>query len=317
LFPKPLRTLAVLALCLVLAGCAVIEHRERQLEAGLQRAGLQRQTLQLGSDTVHFWEGGSGPAVLLLHGFGASAIWQWHPQISALAPGHRVIVPDLLWFGGSASSERDFGLAHQVRAVEGVLEHLGIEQTDVVGISYGGLVAWALAAARPEQVRRLVLLDSPGPPYTRQDYAALLQRMGASSPGDFLVPAERSGVQELLEIAYRHPPSIPASLQQEVLDTLYAAHRDEKVALLEEVVANLELLRDGAGEVRAPTLLIWGDEDPVFPLEIGQRLEQHLGESARLEVIARARHAPNIEHPAKVNRLLLGFLDGPEPGSGD
>lgn len=73
-----------------------------------------------------------------------------------------VTVPDLLWFRGSSSSDRDFSLEHQVRTLVALLDEQDERQVDLVGIFYGSLAAYELAARHLERVRRLVIVDSPG-----------------------------------------------------------------------------------------------------------------------------------------------------------
>lgn len=315
--------LLLLVLLLTAVGCNAIKLHGQSLERGFARQGLDRHVETVGDATVHYYDGGPREpigTVLLVHGFGAETVWQWGPQVQALVgAGYRVLVPNLLWFGRSTSTHRDFSVDHQLRTVTALMDHVGVDRVDaVVGISYGGLLAFGLAAELPERVGGLVILDSPGPVYTDADYAGLLSRFGVEHPGPLLVPDHHDGIRALVELAYYKPPATPAWLRKQILATLYQSDREEKVALLESMVADMHALRARDWRVSAPTLLLWGDEDPVFPLEIGQRLSDWMGDGARLEVIARARHAPQLEHPRAVNALLLDFLatnrpDGPLP----
>jgi len=298
-----------LALVLLL-GCDLIEARQGQLEASMRRAGLVESWEQVGPARLHVWSGGEGPTVLLLHGFGAETIWQWPAQVRALIGDHRLVLPDLLWFGGSESTDRDFRIERQVDAVEALLESYGEERVAVVGISYGGLVAHELGSRRPDLVPCVALLDSPGRAYTDADYAALLERFGVEHPAPLLVPTDGAGVQRLVDLAYFRPPTVPESVRQQILTHHYDHHSAEKVELLEAVVGQMDELRAQAKDLAVPTLLLWGEQDPVFPVEIGRRLKNRLGDLAELQVIPRAKHAPNLEHPAVVNRALREFFDG-------
>jgi pimeloyl-ACP methyl ester carboxylesterase len=230
--------------------------------------------------------------------------------VEAFAGARRVVVPDLLWFGGSSSTERDYSLEHQVRTLAALLDALGERQVDVVGISYGGFAAYELAARHPERVRRLVLVDSPGCAYTRADYDALLQRFGVARPADLFLPADEAGVARLLDLAYADPPWAPSFARRQALAELYSRWREEKEHLLEALVQSMAVRADCSVAPRLPTLIVWGRGDEVFPLALGQRLAASLGPTARLVVIDRARHAPNLEHPRQFNELLRDFLDG-------
>jgi len=308
-----LLVLLLLVLLLTAVGCNAIKLHGQNLERGFARQGLDRRVEPVGDATVHYYDGGpSDPigTVLLVHGFGAEAVWQWEPQVRALTrAGYRVLVPNLLWFGQSTSANRDFSVNHQLQTITALLDHTAIHRVDaVVGISYGGLLAFGLAAELPSRVGGLVIIDSPGPVYTDDDYAGLLSRFGVESPGPLLVPEHHDGITALVGLAYYKPPPTPAWLRKQILSTLYMTDRQEKVALLEDMVSDMDALRSRDWQVAAPTLLLWGDEDPVFPLEIGHRLSDWMGDGARLEVIQKARHAPQLEHPRAVNALLLEFL---------
>lgn len=310
---SPLRPSALLlfgaSLMLELVGaCNVVRLGERQLERKLERKGMRADRVQLGDSNMLYWEGGEGPPVVMLHGFGASAIWQWHEQVGPLAQDHRVIVPDLLWFGGSYSRRRDYSIDHQIESVLALLDHLGVEQADFVGISYGGILAHEIAALYPERVRRLAILDSPGRVYTPADYTGMLERFDVTDVGELMVPETPEQVQVLLELGYHRPPKAPRWVQNQVLEVMYSRFRSEKSQLLATLLTTLDALGERPGKVVQDTLLIWGREDRVFPVEIGRRLAAELGELAELRIIEQAGHAPNLEHPRMVADMLVDFF---------
>ena len=306
----------------LVSACNVVRLGERQLERKLERKGMRSDRVQLGDANMLYWEGGSREAnarpVVLLHGFGASAIWQWHDQVGPLARDHRVIVPDLLWFGGSWSRRRDYSIDHQIESVLALLDHLGVEQAgwvdlqlevdSFVGISYGGILAHEIAALHPERVHRLAILDSPGRVYTEADYKGMLERFAVTDVGQLMVPETPEQVQVLLELGYHKPPKAPRWVQNQVLEVMYSQFRSEKELLLDTLLATLAGLDERPGRVAHDTLLIWGREDRVFPVEIGHRLAADLGKQCELRIIEGAGHAPNLEHPRLVADMLVNFL---------
>ena len=294
------------AILAVLTGCNVVALKQASIERTMREAGLAAADVKLGPDSIHYWSGGKGPTVLLVHGFGASGMWLWYPQVEDLARDHRVILPDLLWFGDSRSDDRDFSLDHQVKMVEALLDRLGECEADVVGVSYGGLVAHELASDRAGAVRSLILVDTPGRAYTREDYRLLCERFHVPHLGQVLVPRTPEGVEILLGLAYFDPPWTPAFAREQALTSLYASYRDERVALLDALLQNMDGLLARPVTLRARPMVVWGRQDPVFPLEIGERLAAGL--KAPLRVLENARHAPNLEHPDEFNRILRGFL---------
>ena len=110
--------------------------------------------------TIHVRWGGSGPAVVLLHGYGETGD-MWAPLAVELARDHTVIVPDLRGLGLSSKPPGGFDKKTQAEDVEGVMKALNVAQADVVAHDIGNMVAFQFAARHPERVRRLVLIDVP------------------------------------------------------------------------------------------------------------------------------------------------------------
>jgi pimeloyl-ACP methyl ester carboxylesterase len=120
------------------------------------------QDIALGDVTVHVRIGGSGPAVVLLHGYGDTGD-MWAPLAAELASGHTVIVPDLRGLGLSSKPASGYDKKTQARDVAGVLDALQIKRADLVTHDIGNMVGFAFAAAYPERVTRFVIMDAPVP----------------------------------------------------------------------------------------------------------------------------------------------------------
>lgn len=294
----------ILGLGAAVAGCSAVAFKERRLEARAKKAGYRVATHRLGDATLRVHAGGVGTPLLALHGFGGAGLWQWDRQLERFAIQHRVLVPDLLWFGGSSSTVAPT-LEAQVAAMIALLDTRGIDRTTVLGVSYGGIVGWALAAKHPERVSRLVLGDAPGDVWTPEDHAALLERLGAQRAAEVFVPSTPDGVRRLLELAYTNPPSISNGVARQVVRELYDPHRAAQVALLDDLEARLTKVTADAPRPIAPMRIVWGDGDPVFPLAVGERLAASIG--ASLVPIANARHQPNLEYPERFAAEVLVF----------
>lgn len=281
--------------------------------------------LELETGTVAYWDGGTSssnrPPLLLIHGFGAPAMWQWHGQVRALSRDRRVIAPDLLWFGDSVPNQRDFSVAHQANAVLQLLDALDVERVDVVGLSYGGFVAYELAAEHPDRVRSLIVFASPGPYATQGDLVALERRLGVADVADAFVPTDPDDVQRLVDVAFRRRRHVPRGVRRAVLRDLYGEHRAEQRELLHTLIAPVEdpSAANASGSVSGPRvphctpkLVLWAEDDEVFPLAMGRRLAE--GAGARLEIIERAGHAAVVERPRRVTGAIRAFLADPGPG---
>ena len=125
-------------------------------------AGFVQRDIATNGVSIHVRSGGSGPAVLLLHGYGETGD-MWVPLAAALARDHTVIVPDLRGLGLSSKPADGFDKKTQADDVGGVLTALGVERADVVAHDIGNMVAFQFAARYPQRVRRLVLIDAPVP----------------------------------------------------------------------------------------------------------------------------------------------------------
>jgi pimeloyl-ACP methyl ester carboxylesterase len=123
---------------------------------------FETRDIQANGVTLHVRHGGSGPAVVLLHGYGETGD-MWVPLATELARDHTVVVPDLRGLGLSSKPPGGFDKKTQAGDVKGVLDALHVDRADVVAHDIGNMVAFQFAAQYPERVRRLVMIDAPVP----------------------------------------------------------------------------------------------------------------------------------------------------------
>jgi pimeloyl-ACP methyl ester carboxylesterase len=261
---------------------------------------------EVGGVRLRYVRAGSGPAVLLLHGF-ASSIVTWRDVIAPLARAHDVVALDFPGFGGS---EIRPGLPPSAypRLVLGLMDLLAIPRASLVGNSLGGGVAVVVAARNPERVDRLVLIDSVGFNLAPADRPFLLRALGWK-------PAAR-----LMEALPIRRALVTASLHQVFYDDrLVTTERvDEYVAPLLRpgaVAAAQALLASGddmgvqdlVTRVRVPTLVIWGREDAWVPVAQADRFLAAIPGSRKV-VLEGCGHLPQEERPAEVSALLDEFL---------
>lgn len=301
--------LTALLLATTAGGYSFHRFQQQRLERRFRAAGLRPYRASLPGGEVRYWAGGAGGAkpLLLVHGFGGDALWGWHQQ-SSLAKDRFLIVPDLLWFGGSHAPVADYSTAYQAEVMMQLLDHLAIDRMDVAGISYGGFVTLELAHGWPSRFDRVVLVDSPGHTYTLDDYHDMLDRKGLRSVAELVVPDDPSGVQRLIRLAYHRPPPVPAFVARDVFAKMFSTWREQKVRLLDELLGRAGDPELTQYEIHQPTLILWGEHDTLFPASLAHRLAQGIGPNARVELIPLANHAPNMERPLYFNRALCRFL---------
>ncbi len=265
---------------------------------------------------VHYREAGSGPAVVLIHGYGASAE-SWATVMPILAAHHRVIAVDLKGFGWTSRPPGDYSPAAQARLVWGLLDQLSVQDVAIVGHSWGSSVALAMAVADSARVRRVALYDA----YVYDDQV----------PG-FFRWAQKPGIGELLFGLYyreRIEDRVPLAFYDDSVITQSKVDRVEaELARPGTVAAALatarghhfdELHRKLRGFAR-PVLLLWGEDDQVTPLRFGQRLAKELLD-AQLIVYPQCGHIPMVEAFVPSTRDLAAFLakdlEAPPSDGGD
>ncbi|WP_234086537.1 alpha/beta fold hydrolase [Azonexus sp. R2A61] len=254
---------------------------------------------------TNYHDVGSGAPVLLIHGSGpgVTAWANWRLVLPELGKTCRAIAPDMLGFGYTERpAARDYSIDAWVAHAVGLLDALGIERTDLVGNSFGGAIALALAIRHPQRVRRLVLMGSVGVPFEitpeldavwgyQPSLAAMLDLLDIFAHDRGLV------TDELAELRYQ------ASIQpgfQESFAAMFPAPRQRWVDALASTEADIRAIKH-------KTLIIHGRDDRVIPLANSLTLNRWIDDS-RLHVFGRCGHWVQIEHSADFNHLVGHFL---------
>ncbi len=250
-------------------------------------------TLEVNGKAIQLFTGGGGTPLLYLHGAGT---YGWMPVHDLLAARHRVYLPVHPGFGTSQGIEEIESMEDLVFHTVDVLDALGLDRTDVVGLSLGGWLAAELGLRHPSRVNRLVLVDAAGtrvPGLAREDL--------------FMAPPARA--RQLLfadpasSMATALVPDVPPP------ERLEAALRGREAAarLLWNPHVQYRKLTSRLGRIKAPTLVVWGAQDRLLPLALGEAYQRGIP-GARLITIDRCGHLPPFEEPERFARVVLDFL---------
>lgn len=266
---------------------------------------------------VHYRETGQGePAVLLLHGFGAST-FSWREVMEPLGRGYHVVAFDRPGFGltarplpGEWTGRSPYSTEAQVDLTVALMDALGVERAVLVGNSAGGTIALLVALAYPARVRGLVLVDAAI--YTRGGAPAWLRPILAMPQmrrlGPLLLRAFPKQGEDLIRLAWHDPSKVTPEVLEGYRKPLQAAYWDR--ALYELTVATaVPDLAPRLPEVRVPTLVVTGDDDRIVPTEESLRLAAELP-NARLVVIPACGHLPQEECPGPFLKAVKAFLEG-------
>ncbi|KDP40698.1 hypothetical protein JCGZ_24697 [Jatropha curcas] len=217
-------------------------------------------------------------------------------------------MPDLLFFGKSFTKRRGRSDAFQAECVREGLKKLGLKRYNLIGLSYGGYVAYRLAANYADEVEKLVIMSS-GICYTEEQKEEHFRKIGNLS--DLLLPQKPEDVRAMIKLSmHKTNPMkwMPDFIISEFINVMGNNHRKEKLELVEHLLA--KKADTNPPVLTQETLLIWGDQDKVFPVSLAHQLQRHLGPKSRVEIIKDAGHAVNMESPDAVNSLLTSFLLG-------
>ena len=239
---------------------------------------------------------GSGPAVLLSHGYSATRR-MWDGQHRAF-PDHRIISWSMRGHGHTESPDDPgkYSADLTVADMRALLGHLGVARAVIGGLSLGGYVSLAFCLAHPEMVRALVICDS-GPGYRNAEARAAWNQRASERAAEL----ERQGLDAL------------SGRSREMREAMGEHRSAQGLAHAARGMLAQEGSRviDGLGSIRVPTLIIVGDQDQPFLAPCEYMAKKIPG--ARLEVIAGAGHSSNLDRPDAFNRALRDFLESLPP----
>jgi pimeloyl-ACP methyl ester carboxylesterase len=269
---------------------------------------------------LHYVEAGSGPLVILLHGF--PEFWySWRFQIPALvAAGFRVVAPDMRGYNTSEKPPgvRSYLIDTLADDVAGLIHHLGETRAIVVGHDWGGAVAWHVPTRHPTMVEKLIVLNAPHP----AAFVRELRTMGQWRKSWYMLFFQLPWLPETALHARRF------ALVDRVMRTdpvRSAAFSDEDIRRYKRVLSQPDALTASINYYRAlfrrnpreamqepppiacPTLLIWGEQDRYLGVPLTEGLEQWVPQ-IHVERIQEASHWVQIDAPERVNVHMVEFL---------
>ncbi len=248
------------------------------------------------------WERhGSGPAVVLIHGFGLNrAMWQW--QLPALTPHFSVLTYDLLGHGESAPPTGTPDLAMFSRQLLGLLDRSGIERAALVGFSLGGMIARRAALDHPDRLSALAILNSPHArsPAEREAVRARVRQTEERGPSANLEPA----LERWFTPGFRAQAPESVALVRAWIKANDPALYPQIYRVLAE--GDAELVQ-GLKRIACPTLVMTGEDDPGNTPAMARAMAGQIP-GARLVILPGLRHMALAEQPAAVNSPLCAFL---------
>jgi len=261
--------------------------------AVLRLQGIHSRYVRLGPYRIHYFEGGRGEPLVMVHGLGGRAL-DFALLMPKLARRHRVLALDLLGYDGSDRPDVDYSVTLETGILRQFLDSQRLAKFDLAGWSMGGWISLRFAAESPERVRRLILLDSAGLNFTPSFDLRLL------------APRTMDDMKKLERLLTPRPGRVPDFLLRDFL-----RQKLQEDWMIERTVANMvsgrELMDGKLAKVDMPVLIVWGKQDVLTPLTLGEGLQREMPQS-KLVVLDGCGHLAPIECHHRVLVEMRRFL---------
>jgi len=294
---------------------------------------IKHDSADLGEVTLHYAHAGSGDPILFLHGF-PDFWYSWRHQLTALADSRHAVALDQRGYNLSSKppQQDDYHITKLVGDIRDFAGHMGWQKFDLVGHDWGGVVAWAVAIAAPELLKKLVILNAPHPGTFQRalgqseeqkaasQYIRMLRSPNAEellSAGGFepfferiFGEALRAGhVTEADKAAYIEAWSQPGALTGSLNWYRASTIKVSEIGATDEL-ATEPIIEPGpsAFAVRVPTLVIWGEQDTALRPVLLEGLDEFVAD-LRIVRIPDASHWVNHEKTTEVTDLIREFVN--------
>jgi 3-oxoadipate enol-lactonase len=242
----------------------------------------------------------NAPTVCFTHSLNSDSGMWVEQMVPLLGAGFRVLRLDMRGHGGSAAVDGDYTMDQLAGDVKGALDVLGIKKVHYIGLSIGGMIGQGFALAYPGYLASLCLCDTqpstpPGSAGTWEERKATVRSKGLAALADSTM--DRWFTPEFKQV---NPMR-----WREIRDTISGTTPAGSAGCM-SAIQNFDYL-GRLPTIKAPTLVICGDEDEGTPPDRNKLIASKIG-GAKYEGIAKARHLPNVERPDAFNKIMMGWL---------
>jgi pimeloyl-ACP methyl ester carboxylesterase len=301
-----LRVVALLVLVVVVAGLVFYRYpiwvADQQLRFHLWRAGVKSEYVEAGGYRLHYFEASpvsGGTPLILIHGLGARGE-DWAAMMPALAKsGFHIYVPDLLGYGRSPKPDVDYSISLEEQTVAQFMQAVHVPRADVGGWSMGGWIAMKLALDHPEMVDRLVIYDSAGTYFP------------ATFGPELFTPTDVAGVKKLYGMLSPRPYGLPNFASEAAVRKLQGNAWVLRRSMA-SMVNGRDLLDFRLHNIDQPMLIVWGADDELIPLSVGEKIHKGVPQSV-LDIIAGCGHLAPAECARPATEGTVEFLRAEPP----
>ena len=258
------------------------------------------KTVAVFGQAIHYWDVGSGPVVVLVHGLG-SRKEDWTPVLQPLAQKYRLLVPDQIGFGKSEKLLLDYSVQTYVDFLDEFLRQLKVEKASLVGESLGGWISALYAVELGEgahltPVEKLVLVDAAG---LKQD-----------APIPNLNPSSLATMRGVMESVFYDTSWLNDDALRRIFTDKLSVHDSYTVrSFLGNPMIATERVDDRLAKIKMPTLVVWGKQDKLIPMAMGERYAAGIA-GAKLVSFDKCGHVPATEKTEEFLTAVTAFLGG-------
>lgn len=255
---------------------------------------MEEKKIEIGNLEVNYKIAGSGPALLILHGWGGSSGSWLKIQESVSSRGFCVISPDFPGFGKSKTPANPWTVGNYVEWLAEFTNLLNLKSFSILAHSFGGRVAIKFINAHPQKVNKLILVGSAGikpKPGIRTRAIFSLARIGNALFTPKILARFKDGARNVFYVFLRNRDYVKAN--GTMRETI-------KKVLAEDLLEDLPY-------IQTKTLILWGEKDKLVPLKYA-RVFQGKIKGAELKVMPGIGHSPHLEVPEELSGIILNFL---------
>jgi abhydrolase domain-containing protein 6 len=272
------------------------------IDLSRSKAGLTKKEIKIDDHNIAYLEGGKGPTILLLHGYTADKD-NWTRFAVYLTKDYHVVIPDIPGYGESSKLiNANYDLSSQMSRLHKFAQAINLKKFHLAGNSMGGFFSGIYAVRYPDEIISLGLFDAGGVKSLQKSEVIKLMEKGENP----LLLKDSGDWPRLMGLVFVNPPSLPYPLKkmfvQKALD-----NRSFYEKTLKEINPDFFSLEKNLPKIKAPTLILWGDQDRILDISSVPVFEKGL-KNHKTVIIKDCGHAPMLEKPQETAAHYLDFI---------
>ncbi len=274
------------------------------IDAARSKAGLTKKAIKIDDDNIVYLEGGKGPTILLLHGYTGNKD-NWTRFAVYLTKDYHVVIPDIPGYGESSMIEKaSYDLSNQITRLHKFAQAIELKKFHVAGNSMGGFFAGTYAVRYPDEIISVGLFDAAG--VVSLEKSIVMKMMKEDE--NMLVLKDSNDLPRLMSLFFTNPPSLPYPLKKVFIQTALA-NRKFYEKERKEIFPDFYSLEKELPNIKAQTLILWGDQDKVLDVSSVPVFEKGL-KNHKTVIIKDCGHLPMLEKPQETATQYIDFIKG-------